>query len=153
MHNATKKSGARPTKALESVDYKLIGLAVASQHHHLLVHLHCLILPAGDPTAVHVQSSEGEALSVLDTPEALDSIVAQCNRKGVREKALQIALKKNHAQLAGPFQANLPRAVVSVQPDAAEADVANGADRRTIQASCSYTFAACLLCCACCAGD
>ena len=88
---------------------------------------------AGDPTAIHVQSSEGEALSVVDTPEALDSIVAQCNRKGFREKALQAALKKEYGHLTGPFQAGMPRTVASAQPHTADREAASGADKRTIQ--------------------
>lgn len=95
---------------------------------------------AGDSTAIHVQSSEGEALSVLDNAEALDSIIAQCNRKGLRERALQTALQKDQAQLGESLQADLPRLVVSAHSGAAETASTNGADKRTIQVSCRSTF-------------
>lgn len=88
---------------------------------------------AGDATAVHVQSAEGEALSVLDTAAAVDSIVVQCNRKGFREKALQATLRKDHAQLTESFQANMARTVASAQPDAVEGEETDGADKPTIQ--------------------
>lgn len=90
---------------------------------------------AGDPTAIHVQSSESETLSVLDNAEALDSIIAQCNRKGLRERALQSALQKDQAQLGESLQADLPRLVVSAHPGVAETDNTNGVDTRTIQVS------------------
>ena len=100
---------------------------------------HVFVL-AGDPTAVHVQSAEGEALSVIDMPEALDAISTQCNRKGHRERALQAALKEVHTQLKGPFQADLPRAVASKPEAEAATDAVNEADKRTIQVCYSATI-------------
>lgn len=73
---------------------------------------------------------------MIDTPEALDAISAQCNRKGFRERALQATLKEQHAQLLEPFQADLPRTITSVQGADQKLDGMNEADRRTIQACC-----------------
>ena len=69
---------------------------------------HCY---AGDPTAIHVQSAEGNAMSVIDTPDALDAALASCNRKGNREKALINALKRDQTRLRDQLQAGMPRGV------------------------------------------
>lgn len=87
---------------------------------------------AGYQTAIHVQSTEGDTISAIDTQEALEAAVAGCNRKGNRERALQTALKQTHSKLKGPLQAGHG---VSSQPQAAESthSVVNGADQDTIE--------------------
>lgn len=89
---------------------------------------------AGHQTAIHVQSTEGDTISAIDTQEALEAAVAGCNRKGNRERALQTALKQNHSKLKGPLQADMGHGVSS-QPQGAESthSVVNGADQDTIE--------------------
>lgn len=92
---------------------------------------------AGDPTAIHVQSAEGDAMSVIDTPTALDAALATCNRKGNREKALMNALKRDHSSVRDQLRGNMPRGVTSSRPPLEEEQ--NGGlevgktDRITIQ--------------------
>ena len=95
---------------------------------------------AGDPTAIHVQSAEGDAMSVIDTPSALDAALASCNRKGNREKALINALKRNHTQLRDQLRAGMPRGVrrrvsgtLPTHMEPASAEKVSKADRSTIQ--------------------
>ena len=76
---------------------------------------------AGDQSAIHVQSEEGDIVSTIDTPEALDAAMSGCNRKGIRERALLTALKHDLGKLKEQLRSG------SSDKDA-ETEVAHGAD-------------------------
>ena len=87
-----------------------------------------------------MQSADGDAMSIIDTPGALDAALASCNRKGNREKALINALKRDHTQLRGQLQAGMSRGVrrgvsdaLPHQVEPSSAEEASQADRTTIQ--------------------
>ena len=89
---------------------------------------------AGGQTALHVQSAEGDSVSVIDSPEALDVALAGCNRKGNREKALISALKRDHANLRDQLQTGMARGIGSTKlQEAQPADQVNKADKDAIQ--------------------
>ena len=90
---------------------------------------------AGDQTAIHVQSAEGDAMSVIQTADALDATLAGCNRKGFREKALLNSLKRDHAKIRDQLQAGRAVAVSSLPLESQAIGGVTIPDKDAIQAS------------------
>ncbi|KAL3155881.1 hypothetical protein ABBQ32_012881 [Trebouxia sp. C0010 RCD-2024] len=105
-HQPQKKRHSRQDWEARIAELPLRSEPVGLDRHHRKYWL-----LSGDPTAVHVQSAEGDAMSIIDTPSALDAALAGCNRKGNREKALTNALKRDHTQLRDQLRAGMPRGV------------------------------------------
>lgn len=98
-------------------------------------HCQAVCLAVGDQRTIHVQSGEGDVMSAIHTPEALDAILAGCNRKGIRERALQAALRQDLAKLKEQLQPTQGPAADAVQPmaDDAAGGAVNAADGQTIE--------------------
>lgn len=81
-----------------------------------------------------MQSADGDSISVIQTADALDTTLAGCNRKGLREKALLNALKRDHARLRDQLQAGRAAAVSSPPWDSQAIGGVNRPDKDAIQA-------------------